>query len=107
MDYGFGYRPRATARSTGDHMAGFDAAMNGIIKRENTTVQASTLKDGDILTKEYYNQGSGISVDYGRVIGEPWPGKHYGEFLVTILNCFGEQEIVSVQYGVTIRRNVA
>lgn len=80
--------------------------MIGIVKREAMTVPASNVKDGDILTKSYYQEGNGISVDYGKVLGEPWPGKHHGESMVTIVNTFGEQEIISLQYSATIRRQV-
>lgn len=80
--------------------------MIGIVKREAMTVPASNVKDGDILTKSYTSEGQGISVDWGKVMGEPWPGSHYGESMVTIVNCFGEQEIVSLIYQVTVRRQV-
>lgn len=78
----------------------------GIVKREHMTVDASTVKDGDILVKAYYQEGSGISVDYGKVVGQPWPGRYHGESMVTILNCFGEQEIVSLRYKANVRRAV-
>lgn len=83
-----------------------DAVSAGIVKRETMDVHASAVKDSDILTKSYTSEGQGISVDWGKVVGEPWPGKFYGESMVTILNCFGEQEIVSLNYHVTVRRAV-
>lgn len=78
----------------------------GIVKRENMNVRADAVKDGDILVKGYHHEGQGVSVDFGKVVGQPWPGRYHGESMVTILNCFGEQEIISLHYNASVRRAV-